>query len=220
MIASVQISGDDSPGGTEKGQMFTCPDCATEVQIRDIGALFVGGVISAFWLAVGYYAFIKGPLWYFRHWEYMFDDGFRVSFLLMDGFVLLLSLGAIVLSGWVSWTFLLSPLRDRALNPVVGENRKRSTNETVEIQTSRRQALMAFFVYPLAIWIPLLGVIYSLDLMNVDMRGNGIGKNALVFGLLALIYYLARRIGSRAYYAFIGMAFWLAVIVGLIFTIG
>jgi hypothetical protein len=220
MEASANFDGDAMLGGSEKGQVFTCPDCQTEVLIRNNGALFVGAVISAFWLAVGYWTYLKGPSWYYRHWEFVIDDPINITFFLMDMGVILLSVGTMALSAWVLWTFLLAPLRTRWRNPVVGETRELSTEEKSNVKLSRRRALLAFFVYPLAIWIPLLGLIYMFDMMDIDMRSNGVGKNALVFGLLAFIYYLARRIGIRAYYAFIGMIFWLAVIVAVIFIFG
>ncbi|MFT5004655.1 MAG: hypothetical protein ACI8YI_000261 [Paracoccaceae bacterium] len=220
MVASSLLSGVGSPGGTKKGQLFNCRDCDTKVLIRDKGALFLGAVISAFWLIAAYFALIKGPLWYYRDWEHLVSSGSNSSFLLLDGLFALLSLGLIGLSLWVFWAFLLSPLRDRSLNPVIGENRARSFAEATDIRANRRQAMLAFFVYPLVIWVPLLALLYSMDMMNIDMRGNGIGKNALVFGLLALIYYLARRIGIRAHYALIGMAFWLVVFVSVVFIFG
>ncbi len=205
--------------GTEQGFDFKCPDCDAEVQIRDTGALFVGSVISAFWLAVGYWALNSGILWYVRHWEVLWTE-FRLSFFLMDIGLMLLSFGVILLSAWTIWTFLAGPLLKRVRNPAVGENRARTSAEAKDASKDRRDGLLSFFVYSLAAWLPLLAAIWLLDVFGIDVRGNGFFKNVLLFGLLGGIYYLARKIGTRAYFIFFGMIFWLALVVLAIFTFG
>jgi hypothetical protein len=118
MAAVANTKGSGPMGGSENGQLFKCPDCGTEVVIRDKAALFIGGVISAFWLAVGYWAFLKGPYWYATGFATLISGDRDTDFLIIDIFVLLLSLGAMALSVWVFWIFLLSPLRKRLRNPI------------------------------------------------------------------------------------------------------
>ncbi len=210
------FAGTGTGGASETGLEYKCGTCGSEVKIADTGAFFMGGVYSLFWGAVSYWAFTQGILWYIRHPGYFSD--YRLSFLPLDLATIGLALGVIALTGWLFWTFLLGPLKALLAHPVTTESRAKTPEETAEVGRSRRSALLSFFVYPLFLWVPFLGIVWALDAMGVNLRDNEFmtyGGGGIVLALLAV---LGKRFGANALYAFIGMVFWLAVFVTVIFT--
>ncbi len=205
-------------GQGDQGQKYICPDCGTEVLIRDSGSLFMGVVYSLFWSAVGLWALIKGPIWYIQHSGY-FSGDYGIDLLLFDGFVVLLALAVAAFSCWIVWTFLLKPLRDRVRFPIVGEIRERTETERKSLATERRDAVLSLLVYPLGIWIVLIGLSWGLETLDVNIKISDTAKFIGVGLLLAGIFALANKIGIRAYYFFVGLVFWLAIIVLLIFSL-
>jgi hypothetical protein len=218
MSAESNFIGTGQYGASEQGQKFVCPNCATEVDIRNSGSLFMGIVYSLFWSAVGLWAFIKGPLWYIQHAGY-FGDEYGIKFHILDVVTIVLALVAMGFSSWAVWAFLLRPVVDHIKFPVVGETREKTPDEKKRQSKGRRNALLSLFVYPLAVWVPLLGSFWALDAVGVDIRDDGWVQYVALFALLGLIYSLSRRIGVNAYFVFVGMVIWLAAFVALVFAL-
>ena len=211
------FAGDTMGTSSETGLAYACPDCEAEVMIPDSGGVFMGLIYSLFWGAVALFVFWQGPLWYIRHWSYMSaDDG--IGYLLIDFLIILLGLAVIGFCIWVIWLFLLRPLKTLILHPVTGENRTQSVEETAAAGTSRRNWLISLLVLPLLAWVPLLGILWGLDAVGLDLHDNKLPGYAALGAVLVLVAMAGKRFGSKPALTMIGMVLWLGVIVAAIFT--
>ncbi len=216
MTPDMSFHGTGLDGATDHGLNYKCPNCHKEIQIKDSGALFMGAMYSLFWGAVAYWVFLKGPYWYIKHASIILDNDFVLSYFLADVFVVLLSLAIIFFSTWIVWTFLLGPLTVLLQYPITHENRERSEKERSLKKSTRTKALVSFFILPLALWFVLIAIIWGLDFAGIDVR-EGFVKYVAIIGLLGFIGLLSKRIGANAIYAFVGMAFWLAIFLFVVF---
>lgn len=216
MAPTSRFAGGTMNIGTDQGLIYHCPACDTEVEIRDSGALVMGGVASLFWGAAGVWMIYEGPVWYIDVLNY----GFEFEF---DGYTVLdtlVALGCTAIAGFAAWAvfkFLLGPLMTVIRHPVTGENRELSVEDAREGQGSRRVTLLSFFVYPLAVWVFVLGALWVMDAAGIDVRDN----EFVVFGVFAVAFFIlakgARIHGAKLWYVFAGLAIWLAVFVAFIF---
>jgi len=203
----------------EQGLVYACPQCGASAKILNAGGLFMGAVYSLFWGAAGLWAFVDGPLWYARHISYFSSDNVA-SYILLDVGVIVFSIAVMALSGWVIWSFLLSPLTTRLSHPVTGENRSKTDQETARAGRGRRNALLSLFVYPLALWVPLLVLLWVLDASGVDLHENKFVAYVGFGAVLGLAAPVGRALGANVAFTLVGMVIWLAVMVGVIFTFG
>ncbi len=216
MRPNAAFVGEGLGGATEHGLNYTCPNCKTQVKIWDLGAFFMGSIYSLFWGAAGAWVFHQGPLWYMRHLSY-FSNDYKLWYLPLDIGTILLSLAIVAFSSWIIWTYLLFPLKILLQHPVTGENRDKTRQERVDVSTNLRSALASFFLYSLLMWIPLIGVFWGLDIIGIDVQDNEFVKYTSIAVLLGLVVTAGKHLGVNVIYAFVGMVFWLAIFVAIIF---
>ncbi|MBL4786627.1 MAG: hypothetical protein JKY49_14510 [Cohaesibacteraceae bacterium] len=205
-------------GLTEHGMDFRCPQCNFEVEIPQTSSLFVGALIAVFWVAVGVWQFVEGPLWYATTYEFILQSSWDL--LIMDALYLLFTLAVIGLSGWTCWHFLLQPLNLLRLHPVTGENRPWSHDEQFANSKRRRRRLLEFLFWPALFFGALLGVYWALDFTGFDIRDNDLvkyGAAAVVFTGAAIT---VRSLKLNAAMIFLGVVFWFAVVIGMVFYLG
>jgi hypothetical protein len=211
-----RFAGRDLGFSADRGLNYLCANCGSRTKIWDRGALFMGSIYSLFWSAVGVWAFLQGPYWYLRHISY-FGGDYQLSFLVLDVGIILLSLATLAFSGWVLWTCLFSRLHVLVQYPVTSESRRKTREERVAEGEILRGALLSIFVYPILLWIPLLGLFWVFDAVGFDIQGNDFAKYAGIAIVLGLAVSLANRYGVSMVYSFVGMVLWLAIFVTVIF---
>jgi hypothetical protein len=118
---------------------------------------------------------------------------------------------------WSLWSEIISPIKTIVQHPVTGENRKMNDQETAASKKSGTMQLSAFFLFPLVVYIPLLGGIWLLDTAGIDVRKDEIYKFIVLAGTFAFAIFLAKRFKVEFGLVFFGMVFWMAAFVGVIF---
>lgn len=204
-------------GQNDRGLVYHCSSCGAEARVPDLGGLFMGALYSLFWGAVALFAIHQGPYWYIRHFEFLtYDDS--LLYLVFDIAVNLFALAVVALSVWIIWTFFFKPAITLIKHPVVGENRARTEDEVADNRKSWRASLISFFILPLFLWAPLFGAIWLLDAAGVNVRENKSIILVCLVGLLGVVAVYGKRYRASAIYAFLGMAFWMAIFVWALFT--
>lgn len=214
MAPEARFEGEGFMRITDRGEIYACPACGHRAPLRDVDAVVIGWLLALFWAAVGWWAFTQGPLWYATHFEFLYAQGLS-WFVLMDVGALLFYGLLVFISLWMIWRDALRPVLIRIGHPVAGENRSQTLAEQSADKQSRRQAVLSFFVYSLLAWAPLIGLLLLLDLVGVNLHGEG-----FKFAAGGLVVAVMAGAGVRRPLIFFGMLFWLAMLIGLIFLLG
>ncbi len=203
----------------EHGLDYRCPACGAQAQIPDSGTIFMGGVYTLFWGAIGVWALWSGPLWYLRHIGY-FTSEFDLPLMVFDAFFIVFTLAVAAFAAWFIWLVLVKPARTLMRHPVTGETGEKSPADEAASSATRRGALLSLFVYPAVLWVPLIATIWVLDQAGVDVRANDFAAYAALAILLAAAAALAKWLNARTDLMIVGMVLWLAGFVGLVFWWG
>jgi len=216
MAPGSRFGGTGFQESVDQGVEYQCPQCGAKVPIRDTGALLSGGLISAFWLAIGGWALWAGPLWYLRNARYFAGEN-DFDLYLFDGILSLLAVGVFAVACWYAWTEFLAPLRNVRRHPVAGRLREPTADERREQSRARRTLVLSVLVLPLGLWAVLLVAIWLLSLTGLDLRENTAVKYIAVAVLVGAVFSLGRKSRINAPLLMAGMAGWLAVFVAVIF---
>ena len=202
---------------TTFGQVYRCPECNAEVKIRAPASIVTGSIFAAFVAAIGWLAFVNGPYWYVTNLSYFSLESYEFHMIFIDLLIFVLYSLVAIYAVWSLWSEIISPIKTIAQHPVSGENRAMNDEETVHSNKSRTMQLSAFFLFPLVVYVPLLGGIWLLDIAGIDVRNNEIYKFVVLAGTFAFAIFLAKRFKVEFGLVFFGMVFWMAAFVGLIF---
>ncbi|MCP4183771.1 MAG: hypothetical protein GY761_10710 [Hyphomicrobiales bacterium] len=202
---------------TTFGQVYRCPECAAEVKIRAPASIISGSIFAAFVAAIGWLAFINGPYWYATHLSYFSLNSYEFYMVFIDLLVFVLYSLVAIYGAWSLWSEIILPIKTIVLHPATGENRKMNDQETAGSKKSRNMQLLAFFLFPLVVYIPLLGGIWLLDTAGIDVRNDETYKFIMLAGTFAFAIFLAKRFKVEFGLVFFGMVFWMATVVSIIF---
>ena len=202
---------------TTFGQVYRCPQCAAEAKIRAPASIVTGSIFAIIVAAVGCLAFINGPYWYATNLSYFSLNSYEFYMVFLDLLVFVLYSLVAIYGAWSVWSEIISPIKTIVQHPVTGENRKMNDEESAGSKKSRTMQLSAFFLFPLVVYIPLLGGIWLLDTAGIDVRSDEIYKFVTLAGTFAFAIFLARRFKVEFGLVFFGMVFWMAAFVGVIF---
>jgi hypothetical protein len=202
---------------TTFGQVYKCPECAAEVKIRAPASIVTGSIFAMIVAAVGWLAFVNGPYWYATNLSYFSLNSYEFYMVFIDLLVFVLYSLVAIYGAWSLWSEIISPIKTIVQHPVTGENRKMNDQESAGSKKSGTMQLSAFFLFPLVVYIPLLGGIWLLDTAGIDVRKDEIYKFIVLAGTFAFAIFLAKRFKVEFGLVFFGMVFWMAAFVGVIF---